>query len=340
MRVIVVSMIGDRANAEPRLDAQIRVGGDAGASEVIVLRAYGETAIERREPRHRPAAAGCAGRRRGGRAKRPRSPRTSADRPDRASAASRMPPTAAEPARVRWHHLGETLRPGRHRLRLDPAHPVARAARRGPRPAAVRADHAVEVHGAPTPRRPRCSPPGCSCSSRCRPSACSAHRRPADPASTACSCIRASGAIELERDPDRTSPRLVQPNQPAHDISLPRRNLRDCLAEELRRLDPDDLYGEVIRTGLDQLSRAETGGGSGQHDDRSHRACSFDRPDIADRALWLNASSRRSSTFWPAARRRTSSSPGAPSGSPCSRPSTAHPPGQHRLVAGAPLVGR
>ncbi len=35
---------------------------------------------------------------------------------------------------------------------------------------------------------------------------------------------------------------LTQPNQPTHDISLPRRNLRDCLAEELRRLDPDDLY--------------------------------------------------------------------------------------------------
>ncbi len=34
-----------------------------------------------------------------------------------------------------------------------------------------------------------------------------------------------------------------------HDIALPRRNLRDCLAEELRRLDPDDLYGEVIRKG-------------------------------------------------------------------------------------------
>jgi len=46
---------------------------------------------------------------------------------------------------------------------------------------------------------------------------------------------------------------LVQPNQPTHDISLPRRSLRDCLAEELRRLDPDALFGDVIQNGLAQL---------------------------------------------------------------------------------------
>src|SRR6476659_5670213 len=42
MRVIVL-MFGDR-DAEPRLDAQIRVGGDAGASEVVVLQASGPAA--------------------------------------------------------------------------------------------------------------------------------------------------------------------------------------------------------------------------------------------------------------------------------------------------------
>ncbi|MFD1813858.1 glucose-6-phosphate dehydrogenase assembly protein OpcA [Rhodococcus gannanensis] len=41
-RVIVVTR-GDR-EVETRLDAQIRVGGDAGASEVVVLRLYGELA--------------------------------------------------------------------------------------------------------------------------------------------------------------------------------------------------------------------------------------------------------------------------------------------------------
>jgi glucose-6-phosphate dehydrogenase assembly protein OpcA len=64
---------------------------------------------------------------------------------------------------------------------------------------------------------------------------------------------RKSGVIDLER----TMPNivtLVQPEQPTHDITLPRRNLRDCLAEELRRLDPDDLFGDVITHGVTRLA--------------------------------------------------------------------------------------
>jgi glucose-6-phosphate dehydrogenase assembly protein OpcA len=41
---------------------------------------------------------------------------------------------------------------------------------------------------------------------------------------------------------------LTQPGQPAQRISLPRRSLQDCLVEELRRLDPDDVYGETVRS--------------------------------------------------------------------------------------------
>ena len=41
-RIIVLISSGE--DLEPRLDAEIRVGGDAGASEVIVLRAYGAAA--------------------------------------------------------------------------------------------------------------------------------------------------------------------------------------------------------------------------------------------------------------------------------------------------------
>src|SRR5258708_40118094 len=42
-RVIVVVQ-GDRTAAEPRLDAQLRVGGDAGAGEVVALHLHGELA--------------------------------------------------------------------------------------------------------------------------------------------------------------------------------------------------------------------------------------------------------------------------------------------------------
>ena len=60
---------------------------------------------------------------------------------------------------------------------------------------------------------------------------------------------RASGDIVLDR-PDGKTAALRQPDQPEHRIALPIRKLRECLAEELRRLDADEVYGEVLRKGL------------------------------------------------------------------------------------------
>ena len=60
---------------------------------------------------------------------------------------------------------------------------------------------------------------------------------------------RASGAIELSRISGQ-SIRLVQPGQPEHEITIPRRTNRECLAEELRRLDPDEVYEAVITRAL------------------------------------------------------------------------------------------
>ena len=45
-----------------------------------------------------------------------------------------------------------------------------------------------------------------------------------------------------------------------HDIVLPRRTLRECLAEELRRLDPDVLYGRVITEGWALIGPPEQSG--------------------------------------------------------------------------------
>ena len=59
-RVIVVARGAKRAS--PRLDAQIRVGGDAGASEVVVLRLYGSAGRPRRVGGRAAAARRCAGR--------------------------------------------------------------------------------------------------------------------------------------------------------------------------------------------------------------------------------------------------------------------------------------
>jgi glucose-6-phosphate dehydrogenase assembly protein OpcA len=60
---------------------------------------------------------------------------------------------------------------------------------------------------------------------------------------------RESGEIEIVRNvPDVAT--LIQPYQPTRDINLPRRSLRDCLIEDLRRLDSDDAFGELIVTGF------------------------------------------------------------------------------------------
>ena len=69
--------------------------------------------------------------------------------------------------------------------------------------------------------------------------------------------VRAGGDIVLERSNDIDAT-LTQPGQSSHDIVLPRRTLRECLAEELRRLDPDVLYGRVITEGWELLGPATT----------------------------------------------------------------------------------
>ncbi|MEX0913745.1 MAG: glucose-6-phosphate dehydrogenase assembly protein OpcA [Demequina sp.] len=55
-----------------------------------------------------------------------------------------------------------------------------------------------------------------------------------------------SGSIGISR-PDGHNATITQPNQPAHVIALAASNLDDCLAEELRRLDDDPVYGEVLQ---------------------------------------------------------------------------------------------
>ncbi|MFK0039402.1 glucose-6-phosphate dehydrogenase assembly protein OpcA [Paenarthrobacter sp. NPDC090517] len=56
------------------------------------------------------------------------------------------------------------------------------------------------------------------------------------------------GDVQLSR-PGHSGVILTQPGQPTQRITLPRRSLKDCLAEELRRLDPDEVFGEVIGVG-------------------------------------------------------------------------------------------
>ncbi|GAB3675476.1 glucose-6-phosphate dehydrogenase assembly protein OpcA [Angustibacter aerolatus] len=64
---------------------------------------------------------------------------------------------------------------------------------------------------------------------------------------------RSGGSIDLVRS-DGSVAVLVAPGQPDRRIPLPRRPLAECLAEELRRLDPDETYERTLRAGLDRLA--------------------------------------------------------------------------------------
>jgi glucose-6-phosphate dehydrogenase assembly protein OpcA len=57
---------------------------------------------------------------------------------------------------------------------------------------------------------------------------------------------RRTGMVELVR-PDGKIGTLTQPGQPDRKIALQRRSVRDCLSEELRRLDPDEIYAETLK---------------------------------------------------------------------------------------------
>lgn len=255
MRVIVISTAHADAPADvTRLDAQIRVGGDAGASEVVVLKAYGAMAKDEEGlvtglllP-DAPVVAWWPS----------EAPEVVSSSPLGRIAQRRITDAAAQRDPQRFlKHLATTYAPGDTdfawtRLTLWRAQ-LAAVLDQPP----FEMITAAEVHGAPD------SPSTTLLAAWLQLQLELPVIHEVTPSVAGSSGIhgvkltRASGVIELERSHVNVVT-LVQPEQPTHDISLPRRNLRDCLAEELRRLDPDDLFGDVVTNGLLDLGPATT----------------------------------------------------------------------------------
>ncbi|MGO4103203.1 glucose-6-phosphate dehydrogenase assembly protein OpcA [Leifsonia sp. YAF41] len=254
MRVIVVSTAavdGPDPDAEARVDAEIRVGGDAGASEVIVLRVYGEAGADPESlvtglllP-DAPVVAWWPG----------EAPHIPAESPLGRIAYRRITDASAQSdPQAALHRLCTTYRPGDTdfawtRLTLWRAQ-LAAVLDQPPYETIT----AVEVTGAAD------SPSTALLAAWLQmqlkvPVDYELTTGPLANGIHGVSLTRESGVISLEREvPDVAT--LAQPGQPTQDLTLKRRSLRDCLSDELRRLDPDELYGEVITHGLPHLADA------------------------------------------------------------------------------------
>ncbi len=63
---------------------------------------------------------------------------------------------------------------------------------------------------------------------------------------------QAEGEIIISR-PDGRTATLSRPGQPDRHVALHRRETAELLAEELRRLDPDEVYGETLASVADRM---------------------------------------------------------------------------------------
>ncbi|RWZ61351.1 OpcA protein [Labedella populi] len=245
MRVIVVCRV-DASSSDPRLDAEIRVGGDAGASEVIILRAHGEAASNEESlvtglllP-DAPVVAWWPS----------KPPQDVARSPIGAIAQRRITDSSTdEDPEAALLRLAKHYKPGDTdfawtRLTLWRAQ-LAAVLDQPPYEDVT----AVSVSGASDSPSTILLAAWLQLALGVDVEHEFTTGRSGIGGIHGVTLTRASGDISLAR-PESTIASLEQPDQPTHDIALPRRTLRDCLAEELRRLDPDVLYGAVLTTGL------------------------------------------------------------------------------------------
>ena len=248
-RVIVVARGARRGSA--RMDAQIRVGGDAGASEVVVLRLYGPLAdhgaavvvpllladapVVAWWPHHAPD--------------NPASDQIGALAQRRITdAAAASVPLAELERRISSYRPGDTdltwTRLTRWRGLLaaaldQPPHPVIREA---------------SVTGAPDSVSTVLMAGWLAAQLNCP-----VHRETAGRAGSGMHSVQlvgSAGPIALTRPAGSDTATLQAPGQPERQINLPRRNLRDCIAEELRRLEADEIYADVLTKGLSGVQPA------------------------------------------------------------------------------------
>lgn len=234
----ILGLINRAGRGKGRLDAEVRVGGDAGPGETVLIRLYGELGHHAESvvtPLLLPDAPVVVW-------WPSRAPDVPAEDPLGALAQRRVTDAAPETRPLAaLRQRSEGYRPGDTDLawtRLTPWRTVLAAALDQPfdpittaRVSGQRNNPSVELLaawlalrlGIPVERK----------ASR-------------GPGITAVRLTMETGEIALTR-PDGRLARLARPKEPDRTVALARRSLPELLAEELRRLDPDEVYEESIR---------------------------------------------------------------------------------------------
>jgi glucose-6-phosphate dehydrogenase assembly protein OpcA len=249
MRVIVLSIPRESTNISNRLDAEIRIGGDAGASEVVVLRAYGEVGSDQQGlvmglllP-DAPVVTWWP----------QESPKVAALSPLGAIAQCRITDAFAQTdTDAALKQLCLSYTPGDADFawtRLTLWRTQLAAVLDQPPYESILSGHITAAPGSPSAKLLTVwlqIQLGVPIEFREK------NTGERDGSIHEVVLTRPSGEIRLSRN-NSTVALLEQPGQPRHEITLARRTLRDCLAEELRRLDPDVVYGNVITSAIDVL---------------------------------------------------------------------------------------
>ena len=234
----ILAIIARKAKADSRLDAEIRVG-ESSPGETIVLRMYGplgqhaDSVVAPLLVPDVPVVTWWPD----------DAPEIPAKHPLGALAQRRVTDSAAaESPHDMLATLAGGLPAGRHRLRLDPGHAVALAARRHARPGAP-GDHRGRDRGRggqPDRRPDRGLAVAAPRTSRSRgPS-------PAGPGHHRGDVQHAGRATSRSTRSDGRTATLSWPGRIDRMVALHRRDTAELLAEELRRLDPDEVYAETL----------------------------------------------------------------------------------------------
>ncbi len=243
---IIVVVAGNRRGTN-RMDAQIRLGGDAGASEVVVLRLFGTLANHGQSvviPLLLPDSPVVAW--------WPHQPPQDLRKDPIALMAQRRVTDSAESPnpKATLKRLADTYEPGDTDLawtRITLWRGLLAAALDGPPYESVTG---ATVAGAPD------SPSSDLLAGWLAIALKVPVKRVRTRAGSGVMSVRLErpgGPIDLAR-PDGAVATLSQTGQPDRKISLKRRGLAECLADELRRLDADEVYAEVLTKGLRTLS--------------------------------------------------------------------------------------